>query len=269
MACRPASPHAEYEVTSAESPAKATAKNETTKDLAVVFSHHDCALQLLHLGASAHEQGTDGWTPLLLSARRGNTDLCDMLIKMEGGRNTIQQCTRDGWGVVHLGALGGSSSVVHLALRLGVNPKATAMVCKPLSSTGTDQAATGGEAKPKSPMVDISMMAAQLATDGETKAAVTKEAMTALQLMELPAVQRLFQGEGLSGTSRNRGVGNETEIEVLNHGLHSRENLEAVVKVLKSATKGDAVLLNPQCARSQQDAKEEQLAVLFKQAGYF
>ena len=40
-------------------------------------------------------------------------------------------------------------------------------------------------------------------------------------------------------------------------------------KVLKSALKGDKVLLNPHCKRSQQDKKEEDLAKLFREAGYF
>jgi ankyrin len=252
------SPHADYEVTSAESPAKVGKEDEHATELAVVFSHHDCALQLLHLGANPHAAGKDGWTPLLISARRGNTDLCDMLIKMKGGRNTIEQCTRDGWGVVHLGSLGGSSSVVHLALRLGLNPKRTALVCVPDSSEA-----------PQRQLQDLDLQRGEAGKENEEKKGVAKQALTPLALMELPDVRRLFQGTGLSATSRNKGTGTETEIEVLDHGLQSSENLEAVIKVLKSANKGDAVLLNPQCARSQQDAKEEKIAALFQQAGYF
>jgi len=130
----------------------------------VIFSHHDCALQLLHLRASPHVASKDGWTPLLLSARRGNADLCDILLKMDG---EINQTTRDGWGLVHLGALGGSASMVHLALRLEAKHPTSASVCKPDERFKSLKVVEGFEE-------------------------VEKEAMTALALMRLDRVREVF-----------------------------------------------------------------------------
>jgi len=98
-----------------------------------VPSHHDCCLQLLQLGAIPHASTEeDQWTPLLFAARRGDTDLCDVMMKMKSTNkgSAISQTTRDGWGMLHLAVLAGNSQLVHLAIRLGVDEKATAMVCE-------------------------------------------------------------------------------------------------------------------------------------------
>jgi len=51
-------------------------------------------------------------------------------------------------------------------------------------------------------------------------------------------------------------------------GGKGSDDLDAVIKVLNSAQKGDTVLLNPQCAQSQQDANEEKLAKLLHHGGF-
>ena len=76
--------------------------------------------------------------------------------------------------------------------------------------------------------------------------------------------------DGLPRDSTNSGAGLDLPVKGLHGGCcGSLEDLEAVQKVLKSALKGDKVLLNPHCKRSQQDKKEEDLAKLFREAGYF
>lgn len=93
------------------------------------FSGYECCLQLLQLKAKPDAATAQGWSPLLLAARRGNSELCDLLLKL-ASMNTIaiSQATCHGWGALHMAAISGSATTCETLSRLGADPRKVAQV---------------------------------------------------------------------------------------------------------------------------------------------
>ena len=72
---------------------------------------------LLQKGANANIQNNLGWTPLMLAAKNGQTEIAKILIA--AGANVNWE--KDGWSVIIIGASNGDSEFVKTLIAAGAN----------------------------------------------------------------------------------------------------------------------------------------------------
>ena len=78
----------------------------------------DCCLQLHKLCAQLDQTTQQGWSPLLLAARRGNSELCNLLLKLSGSNKLLSQTTNSGWNGLHMAVVSGSATTCQNLLQV-------------------------------------------------------------------------------------------------------------------------------------------------------
>ncbi len=79
----------------------------------------DLLLDAIRLGAYVNIRNVAGWTPLMLSAARGNVDAVKELLTFGADPNRSEN---DGWTSLHFAAAGGHDEIVELLLNAKADP---------------------------------------------------------------------------------------------------------------------------------------------------